>query len=263
MFKRADLAAVIVAAHYSSAVLVGLAMRFWKRREETSPPLKSDGSFILLRAYRAMREAQTKKKQPFGELLGDAVRRSVNTLMAILGFMVLFSVIFELLRIAGATEAISAAISRIVPDSLIPRALHEPLVSGFFEITIGTSMASHAEASLVARVAACSAIIAWSGLSVLAQVAAVTQPSGLSVAPYAFARLFQGILAAAFTVFFMRPEAARWSLPTFEPYAATGSLVWVQNVGNAAKSCVFSLLVVAVISLIFSGLSEAFRRRTL
>jgi sporulation integral membrane protein YlbJ len=263
MFNRADLAAVIVAAHYLSAILVGLAMGFWKRREETSLPLKSDGSFILLRAYRAMREAQTEKKQPFGELLGEAVSRSVNTLMAILGFMVLFSVIFELLRIAGATEAISAAISKVVPDSLVPAALHEPLVSGFFEITIGTSMASQAEASLVARVAACSAIIAWSGLSVLAQVAAVTQPSGLSVAPYAFARLFQGILAAIFTVFIMRPQAARWALPTFEPYTAGGSLVWLQNVGHAAKSCVFSLLVVAIISLVVSAFSETLRRRVL
>ncbi|HHX29154.1 MAG: sporulation integral membrane protein YlbJ [Bacillota bacterium] len=261
MFRRADVAAAIVTAHYISAVLVGLAMRFWKMREKPSPLLQSDGSFILLRAYRAMRDAQREKPQPFGKLMGEAVNRSVNTLMAVLGFMVLFSVIFELLRIAGATEVISQAITRVIPDSLIPKALHEPLVSGFFEITIGTSMASQAAAPLVARVAACSAIIAWSGLSVLAQVAAVTQPSGLSVLPYAFARFFQGIMAAILTVLIMKPGAVRWSLPTFEPYTAEGSLVWLENMGLAAKSCVVSVLAVAVVSLIGLALYETVRRK--
>jgi sporulation integral membrane protein YlbJ len=256
MFKRADLAVVIVTAHYLSALLVGLGMRFWKAKAEKTPPLESHGSFILARAYRAMREAQREKGKPFGELLGDAVTRSVNTLLSILGFIVLFSVIFELLRIAGVTEAISLTISKVIPDSLIPKALHEPLVSGFFEITIGTAMASQAEAPLVARVAAASAIIAWSGLSVLAQVAAVTQPSGLSVGPYAFSRFFQGVMAAVFTVFLMRPHAARWSLPAFEPHMPAGSFVWMRNVGTATISCLLSIAAVVAISLLVSSAGE-------
>ena len=38
MFKRADLAIVIVTAHYLSALLVGLVMRFWKMKEKQTPP---------------------------------------------------------------------------------------------------------------------------------------------------------------------------------------------------------------------------------
>lgn len=261
MFKRADLAIVIVTAHYLSALLVGLVMRFWKMKEKQTPPLESEGTFILLRAYRAMRQAQREKQKPFGELLGEAVTQSVNTLMTILGFMVLFSVIFELLRLAGVTEAISVAISKVIPDSMVPKALHEPLVSGFFEITIGTAMTSQAEASLVARVAASSAIIAWSGLSVLAQVAAVTQPSGLSVLPYAFARFFQGIVAALFTVLMMRPQAIRWSLPTFETYASAGSLAWLKSVGTATKSCLICIAAVVVVSLAVSTVREVCGKR--
>lgn len=261
MFKRADLAGIIIAAHYLSALLVGFGMRFWKLRSEKTPPLKSEGSFILVRAYSAMRKAQREKGKPFGELLGDAVTQSINTLLSILGFIVLFSVIFELLRIAGVTDAISLAISRVVPDSLIPKALHEPLVSGFFEITIGTSMASQAEAPFVARVAAASAIIAWSGLSVLAQVAAVTQPSGLSVLPYAFARFFQGIMAAFFTVLFMRPHTARWSLPAFEPYVPAGSMAWLRSIGTATTTGLVCLAAVAFVSLVISAAREAYGKK--
>lgn len=248
MFKRADIAVVIIMAHYLSAIMVGVGMRFWRRKEPNSTPIKSDGGFIVSRAYRAMRRAQARDPKPFGELLGDSVKRSVNTLLVILGFMVLFSVIFELLRIAGVSTLISAAVSKLVPESMIPKSLHESLVSGFFEITIGTSMASQAAASLVQRVAVSSAIIAWSGLSVHAQVAAVIQPSGLSVLPYTMARFFQGILAAVLAVLFMKPGATRWSLPTFEPHTVSGSLVWFQNVGAAAKMCAACVLFVAAAS---------------
>lgn len=253
MFKRADVAGVIITAHYLSAIIVGVSLRFWRRREAPSPPIRSDGSFIVIRAYRAMRRAQSQNPKPFGELLGDSVRRSVNTLLSILGFMVLFSVVFELLKIAGATAFASSAISKLVPESLVPKALHESLVSGFFEITIGASMASQAGAPLMARVAACGGIIAWSGLSVHAQVAAVIQPSGLSVLPYAFARFFQGILAAALTIFIMKPGATKWALPTFEPHAVAGSLAWFQNIGAATRFCAASLMAVAVASALLAA----------
>jgi len=182
MFKRTALGLIIISAHYLSALTVGLLLRFWRKGKDESLPLeKHKEGFIVLRALRAMRRAQRTNPKPFGELLGDAVKRSVNTLLLILGFIVLFSVIFEILKVVGFTVFLSTAIGRVIPEFLIPESLHDALVSGFFEITIGTSAASQADAPLAARVAACGAIIAWSGLSVHAQVAAVIQSSGLSV----------------------------------------------------------------------------------
>lgn len=248
MFHRSDLAPIIIGAHYLSAITVGVLLRFWKRRDRPSPPIEVERGFIVSRAYRAMRKAQRENPKAFGELLGESVRRSVNTLLVILGFMVLFSVIFELMKLAGMATALSAAISKVVPDSLIPKSLHESLVSGLFEITIGTSVASQAQASFVARVAMCSAIIAWSGLSVHAQVAAVIQPSGLSVWPYTWSRLLQAVIAAAMTVLFMRAGGTKWSLQTFEPYTITGSLAWLQNLGTSATMCLACIAGVAVVS---------------
>lgn len=248
MFHRADLAPIIIGAHYLSALTVGVLLRFWKRRDQPSQPIQVESGFIVSRAYRAMRKAQRENPKAFGELLGDSVRRSVNTLLVILGFMVLFSVIFELMKLAGMAAALSAAISKVVPEYLIPQSLHESLVSGIFEITIGASVASQAQAPLVARAAMCGAIIAWSGLSVHAQVAAVIQPSGLSVWPYTWARGLQAIIAAAMTVGLMRTGGSKWSLPTFEPYTMTGPAAWLQNLGSSAAMCLFCIVAVAAIS---------------
>lgn len=249
MFKRADLAVIIIGAHYVSALTVGVMLRFWRRDHPASPPAKGEPGFIVKRAYVAMRRAQRSSPKAFGELLGDSVKRSVNTLLTILGFMVLFSVVFELLKMAGLAALLSTAISSVIPEAVIPKALHESLVSGLFEITLGTSAASQAAAPLVARVAMCSGIIAWSGLSVHAQVAAVIQPSGMSVWPYTASRFLQSVLAGALTVLFMRPGASRWALPTFEPYVITGSLAWFHSLGMAAKTCLGCITALAAVSL--------------
>ncbi len=238
MFKRKDIAGIILAAHYLSALLVGFALRFWRRGRDWSPPIEQESQgFIVVRALRTMRAAQRKNPKPFGELLGDAVKKSVNTLLIILGFIVLFSVIFELMKLSGAIAILSNVIFRLAPKALFPQELHEALLSGFFEITIGTSAASQAESLLPYKVAACSAIIAWSGLSVHAQVAAVIQGSGLSVWPYTAARAFQGVLAAAFTLLFMNPSSPRWAVPAFEPVILTGPLAWFSNLGSSMSLC--------------------------
>ena len=238
MFKRKDIGGIIVACHYLSALLVGLALRFWRRDRDFSPPVEHESrGFIVVRALRAMREAQRKNPKPFGELMGDAVQKSVNTLLTILGFIVLFSVIFELMRLSGVTAILASAISHLAPRALFPPELHEALLSGLFEITIGTSAASQAHSLLPYKVAACSAIIAWSGLSVHAQVAAVIQRSGLSVWPYTAARGIQALLAAIITLLFMNPSSPRWAVPAFEPVIVTGPLAWFANLGGSVATC--------------------------
>ncbi len=250
MFKRTDIATVIIAAHYLSALTVGFAMRFWQKGETQSPPLaQGQNGYPVRRAFRAMRKAQRESGKAFGELLGDAVRQSVNTLLMILGFIVLFSVIFEILSMVHITKYLSIIISKLLPESILPKSLHQAIVSGLFEITMGTSLASQAEAPLMARVAVSSGIIAWSGLSVHAQVAAVIQTSGLSVWPYSIARLGQAIFAAMYTVVLMKPNTHKWTLPAFEPVYATGSQSWFHNLGLATTTCLISIMAIAMISI--------------
>lgn len=250
MFERADLAGVIIAAHYLSGLTVGIGMRFWQRGKDESrveTPRQDRPDPPLRRAFRAMRKAQQEANRSLGELLGEAVKRSIDTLLLVLGFMVLFSVIFEILTLAGATNYISHLISRVVPESLLPKSLHQSVVSGLFEITIASSLAGQADAPLITRVAVCSGIIAWSGLSVHAQVAAVIQPSGLSIWPYSASRLCQAMLAATYTVLLMKIDEGRWTLPAFEPVFAEAS--WLHSLGAATKACLSWVLLMFLVSL--------------
>lgn len=257
MFKRVDVGLIIIMGHYVSAVIVGVLLRFWRRKTPPSPPIDGgDRGFVVARAYRAMRSAQRKNPKPFGEILGSAVNKSIASLLMILGFIVLSSVVFEILKNFGVAGLLSRVISKVVPERIIPGSLHESLVSGLFEITIGCSLASASAAPLMTKVAVAGGLIAWSGLSVHAQVAAVIHSARLSVWPYVASRGMQGILAGVLTYLLMARDPVRWALPAFEPHTITGSLAWFDNLGSATGVCLGMLGVLAAVPIVLTAVNS-------
>ena len=85
----------------------------------------------------------------------------------------LFSVVVRVLDVAGVTHLAATAVRWVLSPLKMSTAIIPSLMSGTFEITLGTEIASRAAAPLSQRAIAASAIIAWSGLSVFAQVAAM------------------------------------------------------------------------------------------
>ncbi|MGI6547935.1 MAG: sporulation integral membrane protein YlbJ [Bacillota bacterium] len=219
MFGRPEAGVVIMIAHYTSSLLLGFIMRFYRAGSDQSPVLTDRQGNIILRALLSMHRARQKDGRPFGQLLGDAVGRSVNTLLTVGGFIIIFSVIIQILTAIGFVTVLTGILGTV----LIPLGLHPgtlpALVSGLFEITLGTQLAGQCPAPYSQQLIAASAIIAWSGLSVHAQVAAMTQGTDLSIAPFIVARLVHAFLAGAImALLFMGPAQAFWdgfTLPVF------------------------------------------------
>jgi sporulation integral membrane protein YlbJ len=267
MFGRVDIAAVLLSAHYLSALSVGLAMRFYRRGDDPSAPAGAgvQGS-LPARAWNALHDARARDSRPFGKLLGDAIGKSVNTLLLIGGFIILFSVFVRILDVIGIVPAlVRAAQTALGPLGLDPSVVR-PVVSGLFEITIGTEAASQASASLMARVATASAVIAWSGLSVHAQVAAMVQGSGMRIGPYVRARVLHAVLAAVYTVALWRPVETitrNWAVPVFwqRSPAAGGATVWTSRLAMSSASfggLMLGLFILFGFVVVLSGVSFVF-----
>lgn len=230
MFGRADIAMVILAAHYLSSLSVGVMLRFYRPGANRTPPLAArQGRSMAAKAWYALQEARERDARPFGKLLGDAVRNSVNTLLVIGGFIILFAVLVQVLSAAGVVGALSKLIGATLAVVGIDPSVAGSLVSGVFEITIGAQAASQASADLLSRVVAAGAVIAWSGLSVHAQVASMTQGTGMGMGPYVFARFVHAWLAGLYTVLLWRPLQAiahNWALPA----------AWFVQTGGAGQA---------------------------
>ncbi len=192
----------IMFGHYLGALGVGLLLRFHAPHAPTSRPPDTGGDrnrSLLRRAIDALLAARARDGRPFGQLLGDAVKNSVNTLLMIGGFIILFSVLIQVLRAIGLVGILAALVGRVTALFGLNPGLTPSFISGFFEISIGNQGASQAAAPLVDRIVAASVITAWSGISVVAQVAAIIQGTGMRLYPYVLSRVVHAVLAGILT----------------------------------------------------------------
>jgi len=250
MFGRPALGGAIMGAHYLAALGTGLLLRFHRAAERSPDPAAGAGPWLLARAANALVAARARDGRPFGRIMGDAVADSVQTLLLVGGFIILFAVVIDILTRLGLVGWISAGLAWVLQPLGIGRATAGALVSGFFEITIGTKAASVAPAPLLQRLMVSNAIIAWSGLSVFAQVAAVSQGTGISLRPYVLARIVQAVLAGALTFWFWNPAWAQSTaaLPVLGPVAA-GAGALAERLSWAGMFDWSSLLLLGVLLL--------------
>jgi sporulation integral membrane protein YlbJ len=201
MFGMPELGATIALAHYISSFLVGVAFRFHGRsRDNYNLDKPAASGNIIIRAFRALYTAHKADKRTAGQLLGDAVKSSMNTIILIGGFIIVFSVFIRIMTILGITALLTNLFSSLLSLINYNTSLAPALVSGLFEIDLGTLAASQAAAPVIEKVAITSAIIAWSGLSVHGQVASIVIESGIRMTPYIVGRLLHAVLAAVLTI---------------------------------------------------------------
>ncbi|WP_369404743.1 nucleoside recognition domain-containing protein [Piscibacillus salipiscarius] len=161
-------------------------MRFYKYNEERSKPKHDDErqSFIK-RAWNTLHHERLKKNEPLGHVLGQAVSSSIQTLVVVGGFIILFSVINKLLFLTGITHYVGAALAQLFGLFQIPESLSLPFIAGLFEITLGAQMISQTDnLTLLIQLIFVSAILAFNGFSIQAQVASILSTTDIKFAPY-------------------------------------------------------------------------------
>lgn len=254
MFAMPELGATIALSHYLASLLVGLLYRFYGRGRDRLPAKKTDAAErnIFLRACSELYAARRKDGRAFGELLGESVKASMNTILLIGGFIILFSVFLRILSVIGATEYLNALFALLLQAIGFSASLASALSTGFFEIDLGALAASQAIAPLSEKVAATAAIIAWSGLSVHGQVASIVLEAGISMTPYMIARVIHATLAGALALAFLGPlhsVTQLFTLPTAASGGAPTLFHWLGQAEQTLYQIVLILLLLLALSL--------------
>ena len=211
MFGLPALGATLAAAHYLGALLVGLTFRGWGRKEDAlaRPVAPRPESGIWRRALDAMLAARREDRRPLGVMLQDAIRDAVATLFLIMSFIVLFSVLIRVLDATGIMTLLLWPLRALLDLAGLAPSLAHSVVQGLMEIDIGTAAAAKVHAGLLQRAVVVSGIIAWSGLSVQAQVAAVLADTDVRMRPYVVARLLHALFSGVLTIFLLPLTDAR------------------------------------------------------
>jgi sporulation integral membrane protein YlbJ len=237
-FHDAKVGILLAVAHYLGNISVGLLMRFHGSHETESK--KSENKATIKYAFIAMHETRLKDKRPLGKLLGDAVYSATSTLLMIGGFIILFSVLNNILSLINVTMIVSSIISLFLVAFQLSDVLSEPLLSGLFEITLGSKLTSAIDnVSLLQKVVITSFILGFSGFSVQAQVASILAETDIRFKPFFIARIFHGFFASILAYFLYKPlyvnqQNFQIGTPVYNPLyeeekvATLAELVWQQ-----------------------------------
>ncbi|WP_019242423.1 MULTISPECIES: sporulation integral membrane protein YlbJ [Bacillus] len=206
-FQNPTLGIVLAIAHHFGNLLVGLIMRFYGKDSVKVEKVKVKS---IKQALQELHRTRIKEKRPFGKMLGDAVLSSIETLLLIGGFIILFSVINKLLFIMNITDFLAYGLGIFLSVIHIPSEFSIPLMSGMFEITLGSQMTSGVQnVSLLQQAIVTSFILAFSGISVQAQVASILAQTDIHFAPFFFARIMHGCFASLITLLIWKPVYER------------------------------------------------------
>ena len=197
MFQSPELGGIISGVHYISAVIVGILLRLHGRTGSLRVPerdVRTKGN-LFKRAKEELDKARQADGRPVGQVFGDSVRDSISSLLVVGGFIMMFSVIIEVLTTSGILKLVEASLVFIARPLKVKDALISPMIRGFFEITLGTELASKAQAPLLDRLVITNAIIAWSGLSVFGQVSAMVSGTDIRMTPYFVSRFIHAAVS--------------------------------------------------------------------
>ncbi|MEW4289254.1 sporulation integral membrane protein YlbJ [Rossellomorea marisflavi] len=209
-FQNATLGIILALSHYLGNVVVGLTMRFYGRNDHEGAERSVRRKFSIKEAFRGLHESRMADQRPLGKLLGDAVSSSIQSLLMIGGFIILFSVLNQVLYHLHITTVLSSAISSLLSFFHLPPNLSIPVIPGLFEITLGSQMTSKlAEVSLFQQAVLVSFLLGFSGFSIQAQVASILAETDIRFKPFFFARILHGVAAAIITIFLFKPLFGR------------------------------------------------------
>lgn len=190
MFGNTLIGLLLFITHILSCIIVGFLFRFWKYKDKEF--ISSKNSSISSKSIATFSN--------LGEILSSSIMNSVNTIVMIGGFVILFSVIISILSNSGLLDIICKMFYPIFSMLNIDTKFITPIISGLVELTNGlNNLALINTKSFSILITLASFILGFGGISVALQVLSITSKTDISISAYIIGKLLQGIIAAILT----------------------------------------------------------------
>ncbi|MCT4606388.1 MAG: sporulation integral membrane protein YlbJ [Marinisporobacter sp.] len=253
MFHNPQLGTNIALAHYLGVIMVGIVFRFYKFNKYQSFH-KTKSSYIK-RAFKELFYSLQNNETTFGSLLGTAVKNSIETLLVVGGFIILFSVIIRLLTIIGFIKTISYYLQHLLFFFKLDKGIYEALVSGIFEMTMGCKLLSEIDGiSFIKQAVLTTMIISWSGFSIHAQAASLISKTDLSTGTYIISKFLHALFSGIFifiTVPMTHTIFKHITTPVFSTYSQESLyLTWTSKILFSSELFISMTLLVVTLSMV-------------
>lgn len=193
LFGNSTIGFLLLFTHLLASISVGFLFRFWKKND--SKNFISSSSNIKNR---------TIKLSSLGEIIGNSIKNSTNTILMIGGFVVLFSVILSILKTSNLLNISCYFMKPIFEFFRIPQSFYSGFISGIIELTNGLNIICNIpEKNISINIIIASFLLGLGGISVLLQVWSCISKTDLSITPYILGKILQACFSALYTWIFI------------------------------------------------------------
>ena len=200
LFKNTSIGILLLLTHILAAITVGFVLSFFDRSHSDSISLSDDNNI----SYGISESSQNYGISSIGDILKNSIINATKNTLVIGGFIVLFAVIIAILDTSHIIKAISYIFYPIFKLINVDTSYIRGIIIGLVELTNGLSIISAIPAkNITINIIICSFLLGFGGMSILLQVMSIISKSGLSIKPYIYGKLLQGIIAAFYTYIFI------------------------------------------------------------
>lgn len=189
IFKNIAVGYFILLVHILSAIVFGIILNILNGDVSTKRVNKNT---FIRRAFVEMRVHTSKEGKTFGQILSDSVNSAVQSSFMVLGFIVLFSVISQIIELFHITDLIYSVIN-LIPYVHIDEYVIETIFLGKIEMTAGLFLINGTINKLNILIAIF--IVTFGGLSVHAQAISFIAKTNLSEIKYICDKFMQAIVS--------------------------------------------------------------------
>lgn len=215
-YKNSTIGILLLITHILASISVGIIFRNWKSdyiynskffKFKKNHYINKDNFNLANNNYSSKIE-YTKQNKNFnnvglknlGEVMSKSISSSVNTIFMIGGFIVIFSAIISILNSSGITSKLITILFPLFNLFNIDIDFIYGILTGLLEITNGIYSISNVTTKKISiNIILTALLLGFGGLSVLLQVWSITAKSDLSIKPYIYGKLLQGLIAAFYT----------------------------------------------------------------
>ena len=190
LFGNTTIGILLLITHILACISVGIIFRFWKINDTEKITYS---------------KINDNKEKTSSNILSSSITNSINTILMIGGFIVLFSIIISILKSSNILIIISKFFTPILNLLNIDSKFSVPILSGILELTNGISLVTSLSNKLLSTNIIISAfLLGFGGISVVLQIYAIIADTDISIFPYILGKFLQGIIASIYTFIFIK-----------------------------------------------------------
>ena len=195
MFGNSTIGFLLLITHLLASITVGIVFRFWKHNIKYSSNKTN--------SYENSKDNISWSN--LGGIIGTSISNSINTILLIGGFVVLFSVIISILQTSQLLNILSNYIKPLFDLLNIPNQFSNGLFSGILELTNGLNIICNIPVKkLSLNIIIASFLLGLGGISILLQVWSTIAKTDLSIKPYIYGKLLHACFSAFYTFLFLK-----------------------------------------------------------